>query len=133
MYWVGMKKIKVGHRDYRMTHRKNEYGGRFWTRGIKSDGVGDIIIGTKEFNDLTHRAGKVFHEVAEAMLCDDYKRFNKPAPSHEEPDYLFVFSHDYLNEFCDKMVASLITTGYFKITEGMEKTMGKKKGKKGCK
>ena len=120
-YRGDMKKIKVGHRDYRLHHDKQHSGGMFWTRGKSCDGIGDIYIGVKEFNNLKNRAGKVFHEVAEAMLCDDNKRLSRPAPSHEEPDYMFVFDHDYLNEFCDKMVESLITTGYFRITEGNPK------------
>lgn len=133
MYWVGMKKITIVGNEYRLKHSKRHIGGSFYTCGVSNDGIGDIIIGTKAQATLSRRARIAFHEVFETTAVEMGKRFGSYTHSYTEPEYMFVFDHEDMCRLCDHVVDSMLQTGYFKITEGMEKVMGKKKGKKGCK
>lgn len=127
-----MKRITIAGQEYRLRHSKKHSGGAFWNNGIHSDGIGDIVVGTKNYESLSRRARIAFHEVFESTAVELNCRFGQFTHSHNDPSYLFVFNHDNMSALCDCVVDSMLQTGYFKITEGMEKSMGKKKGK-GCK
>jgi len=118
------RSIKICSRDFKLTFNSNHSGARFACCGIerngkKKDGRGEIEIGTKQ-NDLRDCAERVVHEVMEAIFVEDDKRWGHSSES-QDCEYLFSFGHDYLCSFDKKVVDGLLTSGFFKLTDGRPK------------
>lgn len=82
-----------------------------------SDGKGEIIIGTK-CPGLEHQSASIIHEALEVILMEDYKRFFNYTNSHNRPNYIFIFDHDYLCKLEYKLLDALVSSGFFKIVDG---------------
>jgi len=108
------KNIRICSRSFRLKFDKNG-GASFQTYSDK--GRGEIVIGLK-YPDLEEVAEKIVHEAVEAILATDDKRSYNYTGSHEEPNYLFHFDHDYLCSFTYKLVDALVSSGFFKIVDG---------------
>lgn len=107
--------IKICGRNYRLKFNKNVNGASFSTHSAK--GRGEITIGTKE-TDIEELAERVGHEAIEAILTEDDKRFCNFTCSYDDPNYIFIFNHDYLCGFTYKLIDALVLSGFFKIVDG---------------
>lgn len=111
-----MKTIKICSRDYDLKFDK--------TTGVSScdmsrekDGKGEMIIGT-QYSGLAGQAASVIHEAFEAIMMEDCRRFFNYTNSHNRPNFIFVFDHDYLCSLEWKLLDALISSGFFKIVDG---------------
>lgn len=126
--------MKICSREYALRFRKGVEGACFYSNGPKTDGDGVIEIG--DYKDVTFVGGVLIHEILEAILYEDCKRFKPPVVGDDHSRYLFCFDHDYLDGLQNKLLDAMLTSGFFRLVDGRKKHMAKKKkGKKkgGCK
>ena len=82
-------------------------GATFETLGKK--GRGYMEIGTK-WKTEQHRLDVLFHEILEAILVVDNKRFENERNA-DETDKMFIFDHDYLEALPYKIIDALVSCG----------------------
>jgi hypothetical protein len=75
---------------------------------------GYIVVGT-QCGDLNHIFEVLFHEIVEATLAVDNRRW-KDEGNNANP-LMFVFDHAYLDEFCAKVIDSLVSSGCMELGE----------------
>lgn len=95
-------KIRISSQEWELKINKRQAGGNFDSLPKKGK-CGVIIVGSKS-NSFS--PGTLVHEVIEATLAMDKKRYTK-----DDGDYLFSFDHDYLDDFCKKIADSLKSIG----------------------
>lgn len=109
-----LKTIKICSKIYDLRFDKSNGEGSFVT--MTKSGKGKITIGTQY--GLADQAAKVVHESIEAILTEDDKRFYNYTNSHERANFVFIFDHDYLCQLEHKLIDALLTSGFFKLTDG---------------
>ena len=119
--------IKICGRDYRFGFDSNRKGARFGCNS--ADGDGSIVIGTRN-RALKDMAARVMHEVMECVATEDQKRFYNYRSNSNDPDYIFVFDHDYLCGYTDKIIDGIISSGFFKVVDGRPEIKKTKRNKK---
>lgn len=117
--------MKICSRKYKLTFDRKQSGGAFWINGRKSEGKGEICIG--HYRNLRNCAEILCHEMVEAILVEDDKRFCSTGRQDNSARRRFQFDHDYLDNIGPKLVDALLTSGMFKL-----KDCRPKKGKKKC-
>lgn len=120
------EEMKICSRKYKLTFDRKQSGGGFWCHGRKSEGRGEICIG--HYKSLRNCAEILCHEVVEAILHEDDKRFSV-GREDTNATRQFQFDHDYLNGFGPKLADALLTSGMFKLKDCRPKK-GKKRGHK---
>jgi len=91
-----------------LIYRPDSSAGSFNT--YSDNGQGKIEIGLK-WKDPSYRTNLLLHEIIEAILTDDMKRWKDPAGYGDENRMIFLFDHDYLCSFADKVAAALRSVG----------------------
>lgn len=109
------KTIKICSKEYELKTSKKIHGAYFHT-ARKKDSRGEIGITSKATKEIT--AGYIIHEVIEAILTEDDKRFYNYTNSSEDPNYVFMFDHDYLCGLVHKILDALLSSGIFKLNGG---------------
>jgi hypothetical protein len=120
--------VKICSRDYKLTFDRDLDGGCFYSYGKTSEGDAEIIVG--HYKDLRYCAEILLHEITEAILCEDDKRFSCTAFDDDNSRYLFMFPHDYLDTIGPKLLDALLTSGFFSLIDGRPHMPKCKKSKK---
>ena len=110
------KTIKICSRDYDLKFDKTT-GASSCEMARDGDGKGQMTIGT-EYHGLESQAASVIHEAFEAIMMEDSKRFFNYTNSHNRPNFIFIFDHDYLCTLEWKLLDALVSSGFFKIVDG---------------
>lgn len=113
--------IKICSREWDLVEDKKTDGARFHTHN--DTGKGSIQLGS-DFSNKTYRFGVLLHEVIEGILTTDLKRYEYRLTTD---NYLFIFDHNYLMSFTDKIIDALISCNAIKINSF--DTIFKKRGK----
>lgn len=131
--WSGeVQDVKICSREYALRFRKGNSGACFYSNGPDTNGNGVIEIG--DYKDLEFVCGIIIHELVEAILYEDGRRYCPPVVEGDHSRYLFCFDHDYLDGFQNKVLDALLTSGFFRLVDRRPKVAKKKGGKKkGCK
>lgn len=121
--------MKICSREYSLRFRKGVDGACFYSNGPKTGGDGVIEIG--DYKDVTFVGGVLIHEILEAILYEDCKRYKPPVCGDDHSRYLFCFDHDYLDGLQNKLLEALLTSGFFKLVDVRKKKMVHSKKRKG--
>ena len=108
--------MKICSREFKLKFSKKQAGGCFYRFGRKSEGDAEICIG--KYKELHYCAEILCHEIMEAILVEDGKRFSCTEYDPCKDRYLFQFSHDYLDGLGPKLLEALLTSGLFKLVDG---------------
>lgn len=104
--------MKICSREYEIRTNKSVGGARFYSWGKNSKGTGLIEIGNY---DKRTCAELLMHEITEAILVEDGKRFIETDREKCNERYLFMFTHDYLDTFGPKLLEAITTSGFFEL------------------
>ncbi len=117
--------MKICSRDYKLSfdNKTGRYAGEFYSSGSKGAGNGEIKV---HCGDLRTTAEILCHEIMEAILCEDGKRYCSTSYDYDNSRYLFQFSHDYLDGYGAKLLDALITSGMFKLVDCRPKKVKRK-------
>lgn len=74
------------------------------------DGKGVIELGTK-WPDKPNIVNVLIHEILEATMVGDFKRYQDSSGYNSPRDYSFFFDHDYLHALGHKVGESLRSIG----------------------
>jgi hypothetical protein len=110
----GHRHIEICSKQWILKKNPRTLGAEFSTRGHSGHGV--ITIGT-QWKDKAHQVNMLIHEILEAILVEDYKRYKDSSPHGVNDRYLFVFDHDYLDGLGPKIGAALRSAGVLKDEE----------------
>ncbi len=102
------KTIEICSRQWTFKKNPKKTGGFFDTHGV--DGCGCIELGTK-WTNKENLIDVLIHEVLEAIMVEDFKRYTDQSGYGSSRDYLFVFDHDYLHGLGAKVGAALRSVG----------------------
>lgn len=82
-------------------------------------GVGKIVIGAAGLEGTpTEVAIRLVHEIVEAVLIQGRRRFTpwtRAGDGEATANHLFVFDHNFLDDFAAYLVDALLSTGYFAL------------------
>jgi len=110
--------IKICGKNYHFKFDPNKTGARFGSNSSSGDGV--MVIGTHN-RALGDCAERILHEVMEAVAVEDNKRFYNYRSNSNDPDYIFVFDHDYLCGYTHKIIDGIVSSGFFRVRDGRPK------------
>ena len=113
--------MRVCGRDYRIKFDHDSSGAGFQTCGDYPT----VTLGT-DCKSLHHVASNLIHEVIEAVLVEDFKRWADDDDPADCSRKLFVFDHDYFRSFGPKVLDGLLSSGFFKLVDGRPKVKGKR-------
>lgn len=123
-----MIQCNVGSRRYNIKFDKDSNGGHFDTTG--SDGNGLIEVGVENNRTKESILETLTHELVEAILATDNKRWSHFTSTHSSRSHLFIFDHDYIDSFTRQLLTGLETSGAITInTIYPEKKNASKAGK----
>ena len=110
--------IKICSRDWDFILDSKRSGGEFNTYNENDNGKGYIVLGTK-FKDDNFKFRLLLHEIMEAILVVDTKRFTNRMSSIEKENHLFVFDHEYMDteNLCAKITDALLSCNAIKINK----------------
>lgn len=108
-------KTHIAGRPYDITVNKKTSGGEFYCWGKKRKGSGEIFIeNTESLNTLVEI---LFHEIMEATLTEEYKRYQKTGLSLNNQSLTFLFDHEYFDMLCPKVLSALLDTGFVQLVD----------------
>ena len=110
--------MKICSREYQLKFKNGLGGGEFYCDGKHGGGKGLIVI--ENYKETRRVAEVLCHEILEAILVEDYKRFACTSRELSNPRYFFQFSHDYLDTVGQKLLDALLTSGFFKLMNGRQ-------------
>jgi len=104
-----MIKCTVGSRRYDIKFDKSKNGGFFDTTGNKGSGL--IEVGVKDVRTKEQILEVLTHEIVEAVLATDDKRWSHYTSTHDSRSHLFIFDHDYIDSLVRQVLTGLETSG----------------------
>lgn len=113
--------MRICGREYRLAFDRDGSDAAFNTGGDYPT----VVLGL-DCKSLHHVASNLVHEIIEATLCEDFKRWGDDDDPGDCSRKLFVFDHDYLRTFGPKIVDALLSSGFFKLVDGRPKGRGKR-------
>ena len=105
------KTIRICSKEWDLKTNPKGTGAEFNT--YYPNGRGSITIGTK-WKSKQFQLSLLLHEILEAILTVDQKRFNHRVDTERE-NYVFVFDHNYMENLPTKILDALISCGVIKI------------------
>lgn len=103
-----IKTIEICSQQWNFKKNPKKTGGYFTTHG--ADGRGFIELGTR-WKDKENLVDVLIHEVLEAIMVEDFKRYTDQSGYESSRDYIFVFDHDYLHGLGAKVGVALRSVG----------------------
>ena len=107
-----MKTVNICGRKYKLKFSEPT-GGCFYCNGKNGGGGGEIYVG--KYTDISRFTEILLHEIIEAILVEDNKRYMKTGTMESNENRLFIFDHEYLDSFIPKIIDGMISSGFFKI------------------
>lgn len=109
-----MKTVNICGRKYKLKFSEST-GGQFYCSGKNGGGDGEIYVG--RYKDISRFAEVLLHEIIEAILVEDNKRYAKTGIQDGNENRLFIFDHEYFDVFVYKILDGMISSGFFKIID----------------
>ena len=98
--------VRIHSRTWDLVGITNKYGGCLTT--VRETLPGRIMIGLQAEGDPIRIVRALIHEILEGILLMNDKRFPNPSNEH---NFMFMFDHDFLEDFCQLIVDSYISCG----------------------
>lgn len=121
--------MRICGREYRLRFDSEDDGAGFRT----GCDYPEIVLGLG-CKSLHHVVSNLVHEIFEATLCEEGKRWGHDEVPDDCTRKMFVFEHDYLHVLGPKLLDAMLSSGFFRLVDGrpgMGRKRGGKKGK-GC-
>lgn len=108
------KTVRICGREYKLKFSEPT-GGCFYCSGKSGSGDGEIYIG--KYKDISRVAEILLHEIIEAILVEDSKRFVPTGLLDDNSNRLFMFTHEYFDMLICKIIDGMKSSGFFKIID----------------
>ena len=107
--------VTIAGRPYELFLDKKTNGGEFYCWGKKRHGKGQIYV--ENAKDLRTVVEILLHEVMEATLVEENKRYSVASVDQGNANRVFIFTHEYYETFCPKVLNSLLESGFVQLVD----------------